>query len=482
MTQESVFGVLILLSWLAVIIVISVLSSRYRKLSVADFATTGGTLGIITLLFTYSATYHSAYAFMGTTGAIYVHGIAWWDNVHWVVLPPILMWFIGRKVWRLSREYGLMSYGDYLRHSYSGGGIYTHGLNLVASVAGFIYVLLYTAIQGLGVAYLFEMASRGYISADLGLMLFVILNAIIVFIGGARGVAWTDTAQGIFMIIAYVAASVYIPTVALGGILQVYSRAAQEIPSWLYLPGPAGLYTPQYWLSLWLTITLGMVVMPHIWLRYYMARSLRVLKWASVFSAIYMTYIYTFTPALGLTAKLLYPKYPVPDRLVPEMLLTYTPFAFAAIVMAGALAAALSTSDSQLHSITNILVVDIYKPYIRPDADEKHLYNVARVTTILLGGVVALISYTRPGIFLTILAMATAGTAALFPIFIMPLLWRKVTPTAGFISALVGEVVVAVTTFVVKDPLGIASGLWGLITSTSLLVLVTLITGGGGRR
>lgn len=476
MELEPVLGVTVLFGWVIVLVIASILSLKYRKLSVVDFATTGGTLGILTLCLTYSATYHSAYAFMGTTGAIYVHGIGWWDNVHWVVLPPILMWFIGREIWKLSRKHGLMSYGDYLRFMYSGGGVWTHGLSIVASVTGFIYVLLYTAIQGLGVAYLFEMASRGYITSDMGLAIFVLLNVLIVFIGGARGVAWTDTIQGIYMFVMYLVASIYIPTVAVGGVFQAYSKAAQEIPQWLYLPGPQGLYTPQYWVSLWLTVTLGMAVMPHVWLRYYMARSLRVMKWASVFSAIYMTYIYTFTPALGLTAKLLYPKYPVPDRLVPEMLLAYTPFAFAAIVMAGALAAALSTSDSQLHAVTNILVVDIYKPYVKPSADVKHLYNVARVATILLGVVVAAISYTRPGIFLTILAMATAGTAALFPIFVMPLIWHNITPIAGFISALISEVVVATTTFVVKDPLGIASGVWGLTTSTILLLLITLLT------
>lgn len=132
--------------------------------------------------------------------------------------------------------------------------------------------------------------------------------------------------------------------------------------------------------------------------------------------------------------------------------------------MAGALAAALSTADSQLHSVANILIVDIYKLYIRPGADERHLYKVARAATMILGGIVALISYARPGIFLTILVMATAGTAAPFPIFIAPLIWRKVTPVAGFISALLGEIVVAVTTFIIKDLLGVASGLWGLTT------------------
>lgn len=82
MEVGPILGVTVLLSWVIVLIVISILSTKYRKLSVVDFATTGGTLGIITLLFTYSATYHSAYAFMGTTGAIYVHGIRWWNSVH----------------------------------------------------------------------------------------------------------------------------------------------------------------------------------------------------------------------------------------------------------------------------------------------------------------------------------------------------------------------------------------------------------------
>lgn len=125
--------------------------------------------------------------------------------------------------------------------------------------------------------------------------------------------------------------------------------------------------------------------------------------------------------------------------------------------------------------------MDIYKPYIRPNADERHLYNVARIATIILGGIVAMISYTRPGIFLNILAMATAGTAALFPIFIVPLMWRRVTPVAGFLSALVSEIVVGMTTFVIKDPLGIASGLWGLTTSISILILATLITRSRGK-
>jgi len=473
---EAYIGVAILFGWVLLMVIVAWLSTRYRKLSVTDFATTGGTLGILTLFLTYSATYHSAYAFMGTTGFIHTHGLAWWDNVHWCVLPAIAFWVIGSRVWALSKKYGFISYGDYVRGVYRSGGSTAIALGIVAAIVGFFFVLLYTAIQALGIAYLFNVISRGIITFEIGLVIFLVLMVFITWIGGLRAVAWTDTVQGIFMIIAYIIGCVWVASAAFGGISNVFAEAAQKIPEGLYLPGFKGAYTPQFWTSTWIAITLGMIMMPHVWIRYYAGRSLRIIKWSAVFTAAYLTYLYIFTPAIGLAAKLLYPDYPTPDKLVPVLLLKYTPFAFAAFVMAGALAAALSTADSQLHAVSTILTVDIYKPFIKPDADERHLYHVERWFVIALGVIVALISFTRPGLFITILAMATAGTAALFPAFVAPLFWKRVTSKAALASAILGEIVVALTTFVWKNPLSIASGVWGFIVASLVLIVVSMIT------
>ncbi|MEM1982773.1 MAG: hypothetical protein QW596_04485 [Sulfolobales archaeon] len=42
----------------------------------------------------------------------------------------------------------------------------------------------------------------------------------------------------------------------------------------------------------------------------------------------------------------------------------------------------------------------------------------------------------------------------------------KVTPVTVFMSSLISEIIVAVTKFVIKDPLGMVSGLWGLTVFT----------------
>ncbi|RLF82210.1 sodium:solute symporter family protein [Thermococci archaeon] len=476
MMEQWVIGVAILIIWVAVMVVVAWLSTRYRKMSVTDFATTGGTLGVITLFLTYSATYHSSYAFMGTTGATYTHGVPWWNNIHWTVLPGILLWLIGRRLWTLSKKYNYISVGQYVEGVYRSGGNIAKALGIIVSLVGILFVIPYTAMQALGVTYLFQIVSKGHISFTVGLVIFLLLMVFITWIGGMRGVAWTDTVQGIFMFLAMVFGAYWVIKNAFGGLTQVYALGAQRIPEAYSLPGLKEAYTYRFWVSQWVSITVGMIAMPHVFLRYFAGKSLKVIKWAGVFSAAYLTYLYIFVPAIGIGARLLYPNYPTPDRLFPEMLFQYTPFALAAFACAGALAAALSTADSQLHAVSTLFTVDIYKTLVKPDADEKHLYHVDRAFVLIFGAICAWIAFTSPALFLNILQIATAGTAAIAPVLFAPLYWKRVTSKAALTSALAGVIVVALTTFVWKNPLGILSGVWGLIVALLVLVGGSIIT------
>ena len=63
--------------------------------------------------------------------------------------------------------------------------------------------------------------------------------------------------------------------------------------------------------------------------------------------SIYLTMIYVFTPCVGMIGRLLMPDIAAPDTIFPELLLKYTPAVFAALIISGALAAAMSTGDSR---------------------------------------------------------------------------------------------------------------------------------------
>ena len=68
-------GLVILAVYIAVLLGIALYASKKDKKNIKDFATGGG-LGIFILTLTFSATYHSAYAFMGAGGFAYKNGIA----------------------------------------------------------------------------------------------------------------------------------------------------------------------------------------------------------------------------------------------------------------------------------------------------------------------------------------------------------------------------------------------------------------------
>lgn len=69
-------GLVILAVYIAVLLGIALYASKKDKKNIKDFATGGG-LGIFILTLTFSATYHSAYAFMGAGGFAYKNGIGW---------------------------------------------------------------------------------------------------------------------------------------------------------------------------------------------------------------------------------------------------------------------------------------------------------------------------------------------------------------------------------------------------------------------
>lgn len=215
---------------------------------------------------------------------------------------------------------------------------------------------------------------------------------------------------------------------------------------------------------------------PHVTLRFFSGKSLKVLKWSAIFSSIYLTSIYIFTPAIGMIGRVLIPNIAAPDTIFPEMLLRYTPIVFAALVIAGALAASMSTGDSQLHAVSSMVSTDIYKVFINKDASEYKQYRVAKMGTLVFGLFSVVIALMKPGLLGNILALANGGVAALAPAMLGGVFWKKSTPAAAMSSILAGEGVMLFTTFIVKNPLGIMAGLWGLIVAFIVFVTVSLCT------
>ena len=460
-------GLWILVAYTLVLLGIAYYVSLRDKKNIRDFATADSSLGIFVLTLTFSATYHSSYAFLGASGFVYNHGIGWWANGIWTVFPGILFWIIGRRFWLLGKRHGYLSIAQFMSDVYESDLV-----GLLVTIITLLFSLPYVAMQAIGSGYIFETISDGALSYEMGTLIFFAIMIILVWMGGMKGVAITDAAQGVFMWIGLVIGSFLVLKGNFPSIAGAYEAAFAQIPEHFSLPGPKGLITSADWISRWTVITIGMMMFPHITLRFFSGKNLKVLKWSSVFSSIYLTSIYVFTPAIGLAGNILMPNLKTPDTIFPELLLKYTPVVFAALVISGALAASMSTGDSQLHAVGTMLSTDVYKKYIDQSASEKKQYKVAKGAILVLGIASVIIALIKPGLLGDILALSNGGVAALAPAVLGSIYYKKANKQAAIASILIGEAVMLLTTFVVKSPWGLMPGLWGMIIA--FLIYMTL--------
>ena len=464
-------GLTIMILYTFSLLGIAYYASKQDKKNIADYATASSSLGIFVLTLTFSATYHSSYAFLGAGGFVYRHGIGWWVNGIWTVFPGVLFWILGRRFWFLGKRHGYLSIAQYMSDVYQDDRV-----GLLVTIITLVFTLPYVAMQAIGSGYIFQIMSGGALSYELGTIVFFALMVVLIWLGGMKGIAITDAAQGVFMWVGLVVGSYLVIKANFPSVGDAFLESYKVIPEHFTLPGPQGLVTPADWISRWVVITIGMMMFPHITLRFFSGKSLRVLKWSSVFSSIYLTSIYVFTPAVGFIGNLLYPDLAAPDTIFPELLLRYTPLVFAALIISGALAASMSTGNSQLHAVSSMVSTDVYKKYVDKNADGNKQYWVAKIALVILGIASVVIALQKPGLLGNILALANGGVASLAPAVIGGIYWKKATREGALSSILIGQAVMLLTTFVVSSPLGLMPGVWGLIVAFIVYVTVSKMT------
>ncbi|MFP6764665.1 MAG: sodium:solute symporter family protein [Planctomycetaceae bacterium] len=156
------------------------------------------------------------------------------------------------------------------------------------------------------------------------------------------------------------------------------------------------------------------------------------------------------------------------------------------LFMVTVVAIIISTANSFLHVPATSVVNDLYLPYIKPDASQKHLIRVSRLLVVLFGVVafvVTLVFSESTGFFRKALYAFTIYGASITPTLVAGLLWRSATRQGAIASICCGAIVTLVWNEVdaVRDslPAGLAeldAVLPAISLSVTMLVAVSLMT------
>jgi SSS family solute:Na+ symporter len=468
-------AVVVCAAYLAITLVTGVASGLRVSHSVAGYVAADRSMSLVVLYFVLGASIFSSFAFLGGPGWAYSRGVAALYIVAYGTIGMIPMYFFGPRARRLGERFGFVTQAELLAHRYD-----SRTLSVLLAVLSVAVFVPYLVLQMKGAGLILETISGGRVSFAVGAGVCYAVVMIYVLTSGVLGVGWTNTFQGMFMMVVAWALGLYLPRKLYGGVGPMFERiAASEHAALLEAPGLDGGGEPWTWAafgSAVLVSGLGFTMWPHLFMKSYAAGSERALRLTVV---LYPTFQLFLIPILlvGFAGVLAFPGVEPADSIVPFLLtrLDLSPI-LVGLVSAGTLAASMSSGDSILHAAASIGIRDGVAR-LRPldDRAERLFIRILVVALSLVAFYFAVVSEVS---LVALLLGAYGGVAQIFPLVFAAFYWPRAT-RAGAIAGLVSGLVVN-TLFLVRPDLGpipgLHEGIYGLAANTTALVGVSLLT------
>jgi solute:Na+ symporter, SSS family len=464
-------GLLIIAAFMIIPLLVGFLAANKSTNTSEDFFIQGRGMGSIAVFFTVSATWWSAFAFLGSNATFYVHGPVYLTALAWNLLFGYMYFAVGKRVWFLGKKFNYITASDLLGDFYN-----NEVLRIIVAGIMLIFTIPYLQIQLMGGAYLIEIASGGLIPFWLSAFLFYLIIVIYVWVGGIRAVAWTDIIYGALLFFGMIFAGFYIAQ-KLGGPVAMFGQMISEHSSHLTMPGPLGSMGYSMWFSLFLITAIGAFMGPQIWLRMYSVKSGQLFNLMPFLLGL-AAIAYIGSVLTGYSGVILEPGVENPDHILPIMLTKHAPFALASLILAAGAAAAMSTANSQIHAVSTIVTLDFYQRYMNPKASQESIIKVGRWSLVLFSLIAYFMALVVPGVLITIGIAALAGTAQLIVPTIGAIGWKKSHPTAAIWGLSVGVITVVALTFIpafTSAPFGFHAGVWALLINVIIFVSLSLL-------
>ena len=427
---------IILLTYIAIVFLGSLRGTKQDSTTPEGYFLANRNLGTLSLFFTILATNFSAFYFLGFAGEGYRIGYPYYVVMALGTGFACLSFFIiGTKVWQLGKDKGYITPSELIYHETG-----SQSLRWIYAIVMLIFTFPYLALQIVGAGYIIENITNNEIPYFAGATILTIFTILYVWIGGMKSVARTDLKQGLLMM-ALMLGAVFIIGNSLGGITEANLKAFELQPELFSRVGKNEIYTPQKWFSLLIFWVFCIPMFPQIFMRFYIAKDVTRLKQSAILYGLIPLFISILPVMIGVWGHLSFPglEGKAADQILPMMLVEHAPEWFGALVMTGALAAFMSTLDSQLLALSTITTRDFYLPFARKKISLEKQVQIGRICVVIFA-VIGLAIAAQP--FDTIFDMgklAFGGLSILFPVTLAVLRWGGVHSAFAIGSIVIGE-------------------------------------------
>ncbi|RJR27243.1 sodium:solute symporter family protein [candidate division WWE3 bacterium] len=345
------------------------------------------------------ATWFSAYMFLGLYGASYRTGLGPFVQGYILIACSVSFLLLGIPTWFLGKKYGYMSSADFLSDRYE-----SRYVGLLQGLAWIIFTMAMLMVNMIGAGALLHGLTNGVIPFWVGVVAITIIMLSYLIPGGTRSMAWVDALQGIILL-TFLWISFYILFQAAGGnmveIVNKFVGTAEE--KLLTIPG----LVPQWTYGVWFfqgVFGLTWGAFPHMYIRWYAARSPKVIIIATLITAALGPLIFWHGAWGGPIARVIEPGLTgaATDSVLPILIARIASPLFIGLLFAGAFAAIMSTTSSMAMGVSAIGTRDIYRAFINPEATENQAVTASRISLTLFLLLGMILSFSQPQFLMTL--------------------------------------------------------------------------------
>lgn len=455
----------------------------------------GRTLGPWVTAMSAEASDMSGWLLMGLPGVAYWCGIAdaTWTAIG-LAVGTYLNWLItSRRLRRYSEKAGnAITLPEFFSNRFHEKG------KLVMTISAFFILVFFTVYAASCLVTCGKLFSTlfglEYVPMMIVGAVFVLVYTII---GGFLAESASDFMQSIVMIGALIVI-VVVGTVAAGGLGAVLDNAG-SIPGFLDFFGVATPITadgvqqvvdgvPQFgaagsygFITILSTLAwgLGYFGMPQVLLRFMAIRNEHELTRSRRIATVWVIISLAVAVFIGVIGRVLYPDalttsadaenvfILLSTRLLPPLL--------AGLVMAGILAATISSSDSYLLIAASAFSKNIYQGLLHRKATDKQVLLISRITLLAITVIAIFIAMDENSVIFTIVSFAWAGFGATFgPLMLMSLFWKRIN-RAGAVAGMIGGGGMVFVWKLLIRPLGGVWDIYELLPAFLFSVLCILV-------
>jgi sodium/proline symporter len=484
---------IVIICYLCFVILTGVYIGRRTKSSSEGFYLGGRGMGPLVTAMSAEASDMSSWLLMGLPGVAYLSGVAdaSWTAIGLALGTYLNFLLVAKRIRRFSVQLDAITIPSFISKRYQ------EKKPVIMCIASLVILIFFVPYVASGLAAIGKLFNSLF---GWNYMLAVIIGMVVIIsytsVGGFSAVATMDLIQSIIMTIALIVIVTF--GINQAGGWDVVMDNAKALPGYLsftqtYDP-TTGTAQPYGIITIISTLAwgLGYFGMPHILVRFMAIRSEEELTLSRRIASIWVCISMGVALCIGIIGYSVSKAGRIPVLegsnsetviiRIANLLSTYGifPAIIAGLILAGILAATMSTADSQLLAASSAFSENLLQDVLGIKLTQKQTMLVARLTVICIAVIAAFLASDPDSSVFTIVSFAWAGFGATFgPAVLFSLFWRRSNRQGILAGLLAGGVMVFVWKFLVR-PLG---GVWNVyellpafLCASLAIVVVSLAT------